>query len=49
MLAGCNFLNPDERTLQLLREQNLENFADVTPELLKATFIRAADSVFITR
>jgi len=43
-LASCEFINPDALTFEYLQEQGISSWteAESSPELLKATFIRAA-------
>lgn len=42
-LAGCEFINPDAVTLGFLNELGYPTWENVPPDLLKETFIRAAN------
>lgn len=42
-LAGCEFINPDAVTLGFLNELGYPSWENVPPDLLKKTFIRAAN------
>jgi predicted ABC-type ATPase len=47
LIWSVRVLNPDVRCLQLLLQQGLPGYAGVPPELLKATFLRAADEILV--
>lgn len=44
-LSSCEFINPDALTLQYLNQEGIESWAEaeLRPELLQRTFIRAAE------
>jgi predicted ABC-type ATPase len=46
LIRSVRVLNPDVRCLQLLLQQGLPGYVGVAPELLKATFLKAADEIF---
>ncbi len=43
VLADCEFINPDSLTLQYLKEQGFDSWEETSPEVLRSTFIRAAN------
>jgi predicted ABC-type ATPase len=45
LLPSVRALNPDDRCLQLLLQQGFQSYAGIAPDLLKATFLQAANEI----
>jgi len=45
LIDGVRLLNPDDLTLQLLQSRGCSSFDDAEPELLRSTFIEAANRI----